>query len=80
MTDSKQAGQKIKKAMGNRTLVKMGDPLFICYQTGTVAWKELRESRRKKVGLLSEHPASFAATLLFQKNTFFSPTAVVFAV
>lgn len=70
---------KNKEAMENRTLVKMGDPLFICYQTGTVAWKELRESRRKKVGLLSEHPASFSATLLFQKYIF-SPTAVAFAV
>lgn len=57
--------------MQNRTLVKMGDLLFICYQTGAVAWKELQESRRKKVGLLSEHPASFSATLLFQNNTFF---------
>lgn len=60
-------------------LVKMGDLHFICYQTTAVAWKELWESRRKKVGLLSEHPASFSATLLFQNNKFF-PSTVVFVV
>lgn len=61
----------VQKIVWKQEVGKNGRFLFICYQCNSVAWKELWESRRKKVGLLSQYPASLNATLLFQRILFF---------